>query len=248
MLRSLQFEKPPVSLEVFKKLSFQVGTVIKVEPIKKARKPSYEMDAVFETTKKSCGQFMRNFTKDELIQKQILGLTNLGPVRIAGIKSEYLTLGFADDNNDGQAIPLTPCLPIKNGASILIPTLKDANVDNQGKVEAASDKAEYKDFESVEVLSATIIDLVTKDFKSYCIVDFGDDKRSVALVPGILSGELKQYIGLQVPVVTNVGIPVENFDNVESKLFVFSLPLDDSGDKVTLVKIEKPVKNGLNIF
>ena len=191
LLKQSSFEKSPISIDVLRKLAFQIGTVSKVEPIKKARKPSYEMDTLFNQTKKSCGQFTRNYSVEELKNKQVVGLTNLPSVRIAGIKSECLTLGFADDNNDGQAIPLTPCFPVKNGQNIIL-------LDNESHSE--STEAEYKDFESVEILSATITDFKQTDAQ-YCLVDFGDEKQSEVLVPGILKGDLKTYIGLQIPVV-----------------------------------------------
>jgi tRNA-binding protein len=240
LFKSVQFEKTSIGIDVLKRLSFQVGTVAKVNEMPKARKPSFEMDATFlDATKKSCGQFARNYSKPELVNKQILGLTNLAPVRIAGIKSEYLTLGFADDQNDGQAIPLTPCCAVKNGVRLVLP----------GDQEEAAQTAEYKDFESVEILSATVLDVLTSACNSthFLVVDFGKERQCVAMVTGgQLVGDLNQYIGVQVPVITNVDMP--SADSFGTKLMTMTLPVDGENGKVTLIKVDKPVQNGLNIF
>lgn len=243
----IHFKKVSVDMDAIKKLAFQIGTVTKVNTMEKARKPSYEMDAIFvKETKKSCGQFVRNYTSNELLNKQILGLVNMAPVRIAGIKSEYLTLGFADDQNDGQAIPLTPCHAVKNGVYILFP--------GEEKKENTTQIAEYKDFESIEILSATIVNVLTSTKKAslinFLIVDFGNERKDVAIVPGgQLVGDLDQYINIQVPIITNVDISSVD-DGFGFKFMALTLPVDKHDDKemVTLVKIDKPVKNGLNLF
>lgn len=118
----LQPTKPLVDANALRKLMFEVGTLTKVSPIAKAKKPSFEMEASFgeNRTKKSCGQFVRNYNIDELLNKQVFALTNLAPVRIAGIKSEYLTLGFADEQQDGQAIGISPFQRVSNGTRIVM--------------------------------------------------------------------------------------------------------------------------------
>lgn len=243
-IKDLVFDKKPVGLNQFKKLLFQVGTIRSVRPLAKARKPSYEMDAIFETNKKSCGQFTRNYREEELIGKQIVGLTNLPFVRIAGIKSEYLTLGFSDELNDGQAIPLIPCHPVLNGTRILLPNSKDASNEIVAQ-------AEYQDFESVEILSATIIDIITsaKSGKSYGVVDIGEQKIGAALIIGKLIGDLKEYLEIQIPVICNLLDLQQDenfFLNFEIKLIALTIPIDSVYS--TLIKVDKPVKNGINLF
>ena len=239
ILKNSSFEKKTIGIDVLRKLAFQIGTVLKVEPIKKAKKPSYEMDTVFNQTKKSCGQFTRNYSVEDLKNKQIVGLTNLPPVRIAGIKSECLTLGYADENNDGQAIPLTPCFPVKNGQLILF-------LDEKSGVSPLNNQADYKDFESVEILSATITSFKkSENMAQYCLVDFGNEKHGEVLVPGTLKGDCNDFIGLQIPVITNLQKSIDNSDTV---FLALTAPTDDDINFVTLIKIDKPVKNGLNIF
>ncbi|RNA31520.1 tRNA-binding [Brachionus plicatilis] len=236
LLKSLTFDKIPICLDDITKLSFQAGTICSVKSVAKARKPSYEMEACFDEGKKSCGQFTRNYKEEELIGKQIIGLTNLPFVRIAGIKSEYLTLGFADEMNDGQAIPLTPCLPVKNGARILLP-------DSRGELNFDKTRqAEYKNFESVEILSATVVDIVIsqQSGKNFCIVDFGKQKTGVALAIGKLKGDLSDYLGIQIPVICNLDYEQEGcILTNETKLVAFSLPVDSNHS--TLVKVDKPI-------
>lgn len=248
LLKSLEFNKELINLNDFKKLSFQVGTITCVKSLTKARKPSYEMDGLFLENKKSCGQFTRNYKVEELVGKQIIGLTNLPFVRIAGIKSEYLTLGFSDLMDDGQAIPITPCHPVPNGTKILLPELRtEQNFDK-------NQQAEFKDFDCVEILSATVIDIIisANNRKNYCIVDFGNQKIGVALALGKLKGDVANYIGIQIPVICNLEFQQDEECILRNdvKLITFTLPLFDTSDSScsTLVKVDKPVINGINLF
>lgn len=242
-----QPEKPIVGLETLKKLVFQIGTISKVSLIAKAKKPSFEMDADFgSNSKKSCGQFVRNYKIEELMNKQVFALTNLSPVRIAGIKSEYLTLGFPDEKNDGQAIGISPQNFVPNGAFELIRHLENSVLKDSA---CSSETAKYEDFESLEIKSGTIIDIV-RDFegnKMFSLIDLGNETYTFSYIGGNLIEDKKFYIGIQVPVITNVELPFLT-DFFDFKSMLICVPLDDKNGTITLLKIDKPVKNGLNIF
>lgn len=241
-------EKPMVKMDVLKKLGFEVGTILKASTIAKSKKPSYEMDSDFGScTRKSCGQFVRNYTTLELVNKQAFALTNLEPVRIAGIKSEYLTLGFSDDQNDGQAIGITPLFKVANGSGLSM------NVPNVTWDVNASDKIstiKYEVFESVEIKSGTIVDIVhtLKDDRFFGVVHLGDDVYTISYIPGkIKLEEIEQYFGIQVPVVTNLELPPVVEYLTLTSLMMGSI-LDEQTQHISLFKIDKPVKNGLNLF
>ncbi|RNA19791.1 tRNA-binding [Brachionus plicatilis] len=258
-----QHEKPLITIDTLKKLSFQVGTITKVSPIKKSKKPSFEMESRFEnsTIKKSCGQFVRNYTIDELNNKQVFALTNLPPVRIAGIKSEYLTLGFPDEQKDGQAIGISPLEPVQDGQEIIkdISTnyqLQDkiSFIQSNDELEAASSSSvNYQDFDSVEIKSGTLIDIIStiKNEHLFGVIHLGNESYTIAYIPGKINIQHSNvYIGLQVPVITNLEMPQLNeyFDFKSMLLVVPKLDNEENKNLVTLLKIDKKVENGLNIF
>ena len=234
-------KKSLISVEKFEKLAFQVCSIKEVSLLAKAKKPSYEFSGDFggETLRKSCGQFVANYKIDDLVNKQIFALSNLNPVRIAGIKSEYLTLGFNDEHKSGQAIAITPVDRVENGLIF--------NLKCEKRKDKYLELVDYDVFDSLEVTSATIIDVITSTstLRSFIILHFGDNIYDLALVPGFLKGHKDQYLNMQVPVITNVKIEELEVTNVTC--IAFAVPLDDEKN-VTLMKIDKKVHNNLPMF
>ncbi len=80
----------------FMELDIRVGEIIRVEISEKAKKPAYQLWVDFGDeigTKKSSAQITQCYTKEELIGKQVLGVVNFPPRRIADFTSEVLVLG-----------------------------------------------------------------------------------------------------------------------------------------------------------
>ena len=235
--------KPLIGIEILNKISFQVGRIKAVTPLTKAKKPSYEFCSDFgeNVSKKSCGQFVRNYKIDDLMNKQIFALTNLNPIRIAGIKSEYLTLGFSDEKKDGQAIAITPVDEVENGLRFSLKTEKPKDLCNNQLID-------YEVFDSLEVKSATVIDIITskKTHRSLFVVHFGDNIYDLALVPGILGGDKAKYLNIQIPVITNVKIIDDEYAFEITKV-VFTMPIHENR-QVTIMKIDKKVENNLPMF
>ncbi|MBH1980382.1 tRNA-binding protein [Candidatus Saccharibacteria bacterium] len=99
----------------FEKLDIRVGKIVEVQDFPEARKPAYKLLIDFGDeigTKKSSAQLPQNYSKDELIDKLILGVVNFPSRQIGPVKSEVLTLGVPDSNGDcilvipDQAIPV----------------------------------------------------------------------------------------------------------------------------------------------
>lgn len=97
------------TFEDFEKLDIRVGKIIEVEDFPEARKPSYKLKIDFGSEigiKKSCGQFVANYTKDELKDKMVACVVNFPPRQIGPAVSEVLTLGFP--NEESNAVLISP--------------------------------------------------------------------------------------------------------------------------------------------
>lgn len=88
----------------------QVGEIREAESFPEANKPKMtklwidlgEDDGEIQ----SAGQLDHHYEPDELMGRQVLCATNLGSVRIAGFKSEALTVGVPDE--DGFPVLVEP--------------------------------------------------------------------------------------------------------------------------------------------
>ena len=103
------------TFEDFMKLDIRVGTIVKAEEFKKARKPAYKLKIDFGEEKgirKSSAQITNLYAPEELIGKQILAIVNFPQKQIADFLSEVLVLGTY--SKDG-VILITPDKKANNG-------------------------------------------------------------------------------------------------------------------------------------
>ena len=108
-----------ITWDDFEKLEIRVGQVIEVNDFPKARKPAYKLLIDFGDElgiKNSSAQITQHYTKEDLLNKQVIAVVNFPPKQIAGFISECLVLGIYDENND--VILLKPERPVKNGQKI----------------------------------------------------------------------------------------------------------------------------------
>lgn len=90
-----------VSYEEFERLNFLSGTIIKVEEFPKAKKPAFKIWADFGAhvgILQTSAQVTVHYSPTCLVGKQIIGCVNLGEKNIAGFTSQFLLLGFSDEN------------------------------------------------------------------------------------------------------------------------------------------------------
>lgn len=83
----------------FEKLDIRVGRIVDAQDFPEARKPAYKLVIDFGDElgmKKSSAQLPQNYTKEELIGKQVLAVVNFPPRQIGPVRSEVLTLGVPD--------------------------------------------------------------------------------------------------------------------------------------------------------
>ena len=88
--------------EDFEKVGLMVGTIIKIEDFPEARKPSYKLLIDFGESgiKKSSAQLKALYKKSDLLNKQVICVTNFPPKQIGNFISEVLTTGFVLENGD----------------------------------------------------------------------------------------------------------------------------------------------------
>ena len=103
-----EFGEAMATFDDFLKLDIRVGEIIQCEVFKKAKKPAYKLLIDFGKEiglKKSSAQIAKQYTPNELIGMQILGVVNFPPKQIADFISEALVLGVYSGNGVVLVVP-----------------------------------------------------------------------------------------------------------------------------------------------
>lgn len=105
-----------ISYEDFEKVDLRSGTIVKVEEFPRAKKPAYKVWVDFGSelgVLQTSAQITAHYNLDSLVGKMVVGCVNLGEKNIAGFTSQFLLVGFSDQNG---AICLTTIEPrVSNG-------------------------------------------------------------------------------------------------------------------------------------
>src|SRR3990167_9016369 len=89
--------------EDFEKLDIRIGKIVEIEDFPEAKKPAYKLKIDFGPKigiKKSCAQLPKNYSKEELKDKLVLGVINFPARQIGPAVSEVLTLGVPDQEDN----------------------------------------------------------------------------------------------------------------------------------------------------
>lgn len=108
-----------ITLDDFERVDIRVGTVLAAAPLEGARKPAITLEIDFGPDvgiKRSSAQISVHYEPGDLVGRQVAAVVNFPPRRIAGFKSEVLTLGFPDDA--GAIVLVEPERPVPNGARL----------------------------------------------------------------------------------------------------------------------------------
>lgn len=103
----------------FEKVEMRVGTVIEVNDFPEARNPAYQVKIDFGEELgilKSSAQITRRYSKEDLLNRQIVAVVNFPKKQIANFMSECLVLGAVGKEND--IVLLNTDFKVENGLRV----------------------------------------------------------------------------------------------------------------------------------
>jgi len=109
-----------ITFDDFLRVDIRAGTILSATDNAKARKPAYVLEVDFGPefgVKTTSAQITEEHTKEALVGMQVLAVMNFPPKRVAGVKSEVLTLATMEE--DGRTVLITPSKPVPNGTRLL---------------------------------------------------------------------------------------------------------------------------------
>jgi len=106
-----------ITFEDFTKVDLRVGTITEVNNFPEARHPAYQLTIDFGDLgiKKSSAQITTLYSKEDLLNQQIVAVVNFPKKQIAKFMSECLVLGAV---NAKDVILLNPESKVKNGTPV----------------------------------------------------------------------------------------------------------------------------------
>jgi tRNA-binding protein len=103
-----------ITYEEFERVNLRSATIVKIEEFPRAKKPAFKIWADFGPSigiLQSSAQVTVHYTKETLLGRQVVGCVNLGEKNIAGLTSQFLLVGFADESGAICLITVDPKVP-----------------------------------------------------------------------------------------------------------------------------------------
>jgi tRNA-binding protein len=97
-----------IAFDDFMRVDMRVGRIVEVEDFPEARKPAWKLRVDFGPeigVRRSSAQ-IKNYTREELDGRMVIGVVNFPPRQIGPVRSEVLVLGAVED--DGTVTILRP--------------------------------------------------------------------------------------------------------------------------------------------
>ncbi|KTD33628.1 tRNA-binding protein [Legionella israelensis] len=108
-----------ISYEEFERVDLRSGTVVKVEEFPRAKKPAFKVWVNFGEgigILQTSAQITDHYSVETLMGRTVVGCVNLGEKNIAGFVSQFLLVGFSDEN--GKICLLTTDRKVPNGQKL----------------------------------------------------------------------------------------------------------------------------------
>ncbi len=103
-----------ITYEDFEKIDLRSGTIVKAEVFARAKKPAYKIWVDFGDKigiLQTSAQVTVYYTPESLIGRPVVGCVNLGERNIAGFISQFLLVGFSDDDGAICLATVDPGVP-----------------------------------------------------------------------------------------------------------------------------------------
>ena len=108
-----------ISWQDFERVELRAGTIVSAEAFPEARKPAYKLVVDFGSdigTRKASAQITELYTTDELVDRQVIAVTNFPPKQIGPFSSECLVTGFYYE--DGHVVLAALDQPVPDGTRL----------------------------------------------------------------------------------------------------------------------------------
>ena len=112
-------KKSSINWSDFEKIDLRVGTILEVRDFPEARNPAYQLHIDFGGEigiLKSSAQITKRYSKEDLLNRQIVAIVNFPKKQIGKFMSECLVLGAVE--REGDVVLLKPDFKVENGTSI----------------------------------------------------------------------------------------------------------------------------------
>ncbi|NNE31943.1 MAG: tRNA-binding protein [Winogradskyella sp.] len=106
-----------ITFEDFTKVDLRIGTIVEVKDFPDANKPAYQLQIDFGDLgmRKSSAQITKQYSKEELINRQVVAVLNFPKKQISNFMSECLVVGAVKEED---VFLLHPETQIKNGSQV----------------------------------------------------------------------------------------------------------------------------------
>ena len=112
-------KKSSINWSDFEKIDLRVGTILEVRDFPEARNPAYQLHIDFGGEigiLKSSAQITKRYSKEDLLNRQIVAIVNFPKKQIGKFMSECLVLGAV--GLEGDVVLLNPDFKVENGSKI----------------------------------------------------------------------------------------------------------------------------------
>ena len=107
-----------IDYNTFEKIDLRVGTIISANDFPEAKEPAFQLKIDFGPlgVLQSSAQVTKRYSLEELLDRQVIAVVNIGTRKIANFKSQCLILGATEEKD---VILLAPESKLVNGQQIL---------------------------------------------------------------------------------------------------------------------------------